>query len=148
MRRVEALAPRLSGVRILVVEDDPLLLMDLETILTDAGADLVGVCRSVAEALPCVEAEGLAAAVLDFRLGCETATPIARLLAARGTPFMFYTGQVDTEPGLAEWPDRKVVQKPALPRAIVAAVAALIGTRNAGSARAEIVPQDAAVDGR
>jgi hypothetical protein len=41
--------PALKGVRILVVEDDPLLLLDLESVLLDAGADIAGLCASVAE---------------------------------------------------------------------------------------------------
>jgi DNA-binding response OmpR family regulator len=109
-----------------VVEDDTLILMELEDILHDAGAEIVGPCRSVREALPLAQANNVDAAILDFGLGSETAAPIAKCLAERGTPFLFYTGEVETGAKLGEWRQRKILQKPAQPRAIVAAVKSLL----------------------
>jgi DNA-binding response OmpR family regulator len=109
-----------------VVEDDTLILMELEDILHEAGAQIVGPCRSVREALPLARANNVDAAILDFGLGSETAEPIARCLAERGTPFLFYTGQVETGAELKEWRQRKILQKPAQPQAIVAAVMSLL----------------------
>lgn len=48
----------LNGVRVLVVEDDGLLLMELEAVLLDAGAEVAGLCRSVDEALRIVKLAG------------------------------------------------------------------------------------------
>ncbi len=53
--------------------------------------------------------------------------PVARQLARRGTPFVFYTGQVENDPALAEWSDRKIVAKPAQAGTIVAALAESLG---------------------
>jgi ActR/RegA family two-component response regulator len=64
-----AAVPVLQGVRVLVVEDDALLLMELESILVDAGAEVIGACRSVADALAVAHRESVAAAVLDVRIG-------------------------------------------------------------------------------
>lgn len=116
----------LDGARVLVVEDDFLILTALDSILSDAGAEIVGLCRSVEEALPLAEEDGLTAAVLDFRLGSETVEPVAQRLAERGIPFVFYTGQVRSEATLAEWPNCKVLLKPAPTRMIVAAIAELL----------------------
>ncbi len=116
----------LEGARILLVEDDMLIQMELEFVLRDAGAAVVGPCRSVAEALPLADAAALDAAILDFGLGAETAAPIAQHLAARAVPFLFYTGQVATDPRLAPWRGCKILPKPAAPRAIVAAMAGLL----------------------
>jgi DNA-binding response OmpR family regulator len=116
----------LHGARVLVVEDDTLLLMELESILQDAGAEIVACCRDVKDALTAAEQNGLAAAVLDVRIGQRTIAPIARRLARRGTPFLFYTGQVENDPALAEWSDHIVLSKPARPATIVAAVAHLL----------------------
>ena len=116
----------LNGISVLVVEDDPMLLMELEYILADAGAEIVGVCHSVKEALELADVDGLNAAVLDFRIGRETIAPVARKLEERGTPFIFYTGQSVGEPSLAEWRSHPIVQKLAKPRAIVAAIAAAL----------------------
>jgi DNA-binding NtrC family response regulator len=115
----------LKGARVLVVEDDFLILMELETILSEAGAEIAG-CRTVEDALALAAKNGLAAAVLDIRLGRETIAPVARELARRGIPFVFYTGQIDTDAMRAEWPDCIIVPKPAQARTIVTAVADLL----------------------
>jgi hypothetical protein len=72
------------------------------------------------------EKNGIAAAILDMRLGRETVAPVARRLARRGIPFVFYTGQLDTAAMRAEWPDCTIVPKPSQPCAIVKAVADLL----------------------
>jgi DNA-binding response OmpR family regulator len=67
-----------------------------------------------------------AAVVLDVRIGNDTIAPVARGLTERKIPFLFYTGQVNTDPIWREWPASQVIAKPARPRSLVAAVAALI----------------------
>jgi DNA-binding LytR/AlgR family response regulator len=121
-----AAAPVLQGVRVLVVEDDALLLMELESILVDAGAEVIAACRSVADALAVAHRESVAAAVLDVRIGRDTIAPLARHLASCGTPFVFYTGQVGSDPAIAEWRDHPIVAKPAQAKTIVSAVVGLL----------------------
>ncbi len=121
--------PVLRGARVLIVEDDILLLMELETILQEAGAELAGCCRSVAEAVAIAARGGIEAAILDVRIGRETIAPVARELAGHGTPFIFYTGQVEKDPELAEWHGCRILSKPARPAAIVAAVVDLVAAR-------------------
>lgn len=116
-------APALKDVRILIVEDDFLISMELEAVLEDAGADIVGLCRTVSEALAVVDRNALAIAILDVRLGHELVTPVARRLAERETPFIFYTGQVDVASLQAEWPGYPIIQKPAHPNTIVRVLA-------------------------
>ena len=113
---------QLDGVRVLVVEDDWLLAMDLQVILVEAGAVVVDVCQTVDEAMLRAEAGDFAVAVLDFGLGSETASPVARRLFNRGVPFILYTGKSRHEPSLAEWRDCSIVEKPASPRTLVSAV--------------------------
>ena len=115
----------LKGARVLVVEDDFIILMELEAILGEAGAETAG-CQTVKDAIALAERNGLAAAVLDIELGRETVAPVGRELARRGIPFVFYTGQSNNDAMRAEWPDRRFVPKPAQPRAIVKAVADLL----------------------
>ncbi len=117
----------LEGVRVLVVEDDAILLMELEMILRDAGADVVGACRTVKDALAIVHNKPVAVAVLDVRIGGDTIAPVVRQLSKHGTPFLFYTGQLGRDPALAEWPGCRIVAKPAPGRTIVAAVAETAG---------------------
>jgi DNA-binding NtrC family response regulator len=122
----------LEGLRLLVVEDDAILLMDLEQILQSAGAEIV-LCRSVADALAALARNGIAAAVLDFRIGQESIVPVARQLTQRGTPFIFYTGQLPGDLALAEWRRFEVVIKPAPARKIVAAVVEALNTNDAAA---------------
>jgi DNA-binding NtrC family response regulator len=112
----------LIGVRVLVVEDDPLLLMDLESTLAGAGAVVVGLCQTLEEAMGRLDKADFAVAVLDFRLGAHTVSPVARRLVNRGVPFVLYTGQGRHEPSMAEWRECSIVEKPAPPRTLISAV--------------------------
>src|SRR4051812_39815714 len=98
----------LADARILVVEDDFLISLELQSILSDAGAEVVGPARSVEGGLALVS-EKLSAALLDLRLGKTAVTPVAQRLAALGIPFLFYTGQTRDDPTLADWPAATVV---------------------------------------
>jgi DNA-binding response OmpR family regulator len=109
-----------------VVEDDFLILIELETVLSEAGAQIAGACRTVTEALALAREQEFDAALLDLRVGREAITPVARCLVERGVPFAFYTGQAETDPIRAQWPDCAIIAKPAIPRLIVAALAGLV----------------------
>ena len=118
----------LSEVRVLVVEDDPLMAMDLEDTLADAGAVVVDLCRTLDEAMARANGDDFAVAVLDFGLGRDTASPVARRLVRRGVPFILYTGKSSGDPSLAEWAC-PIVQKPASPRELVSAVRTVLSRR-------------------
>ena len=112
----------LSGVTVLIVEDDFLLAMDVEATLVGAGAIIVGVCRSLAQAMAREDIDDFAVAVLDFSLGSDTVAPFARRLANRAVPFVFHTGTPKGETSLVEWRDYPIVEKPASPHSLVSAV--------------------------
>jgi DNA-binding response OmpR family regulator len=117
---------RLTGANLLVVEDELMLLLELESVLVDAGADRVVLSRSTGDALLRARNEPLSAAILDVRIGPEVVTPVARALAKRGVPFLFYTGQPLSDPALDEWRASKVLTKPARPDVIINAIAELL----------------------
>ncbi|GEO42253.1 response regulator [Skermanella aerolata] len=77
---------------ILVVEDEPLVAMVLESIIEDMGASLVGPAASVEKALALIEAGGFTGALLDVNLRGERVDAVADALAAKGLPFVFTTG--------------------------------------------------------
>jgi DNA-binding response OmpR family regulator len=87
---------------------------------------VVDLCRTLDQALARAGADDFAIAVLDFSLGAETASPVARRLVNRGVPFVLYTGKPRNEPSLAEWSDRLIVEKPASARTLVSAVKAAL----------------------
>ena len=82
----------LRNLRILVVEDEPLVSMELVDALEEADSFVVGPARSVQEAIDLAHTRNLDAAVLDIELRGEPIYPAADLLIARGVPFIFTTG--------------------------------------------------------
>lgn len=82
----------LAGKRLLVVEDELLVGMLVEEILSDLGAVTVGPCSRLADGLAAARAERFDGAILDVNLAGEQADPLADLLLARGVPFLFITG--------------------------------------------------------
>ena len=82
--------------RILAIEDEYYLAMDLERDLRADGAIVLGPVPSVAQAIEMIGREPMIdAAILDLNLGGEMAHPVAKTLAGRGIPFLFTTGYSD-----------------------------------------------------
>lgn len=75
---------------VLVVEDEPFLLMMYEDAVFDSGAD-VRTATSVAEALDSLSVD-VDVAILDIRLGDEKVFPVAYRLIEVGIPFLFCSG--------------------------------------------------------
>ena len=84
--------PDISDRRILVVEDEPIVAMDICQTLSEAGFEVIGPANSVAQALALIAKLGCDAAVLDINLGPETSEPVAQELIRRGTPFVATSG--------------------------------------------------------
>jgi CheY-like chemotaxis protein len=101
------------GKRVLVVEDEFLIALDIERILEGAGVRTVVTASRVAQALEIVMASGpFDAAVLDLKLERESATPVAERLHAAGVPFVFLTGGPPTADITRRFPQAPVVSKP------------------------------------
>jgi CheY-like chemotaxis protein len=79
---------------VLVVDDETMIAMLLDDMLTDLGCSVVGPAGAVAPAMAMIEASGhtLDGALLDVNLRGELAYPIADILTLRGIPFAFVTG--------------------------------------------------------
>jgi DNA-binding response OmpR family regulator len=119
---------KLTGKRVLVVEDEILVSLLVEDELRGAGAEVMGPVPSVGDALRLIEEAaadgGINAAVLDINLDGKHVEPVADRLAALGVPFLFATGygaNCDTG-GHGTAP---VLCKPFAPERLVAAVEAL-----------------------
>ena len=76
--------------------------LGVEDTLAEAGAAVVGLCQTLDEAMARTNVDDFAVAVLDFTLGSDTASPVARRLVGRGVPFVLYTGKSSREPRVAE----------------------------------------------
>ncbi len=116
--------------RVLVVEDEPLIAMDIAHTLAEAGYDVIGPAHSVAIALALIARSGCNAAVLDFNLGAETAEPVARELIRRGTPFVVMSGYAQ-----AQQPEimgsGTVLSKPVKSEALIAEIERCLADNNA-----------------
>jgi len=99
----------LTGHSILVLEDEPLVALDVVENLQNAGADVV-VAHTLADALKLAKVTEFSAALLDFRLGSDDCAEICFLLRERGISFAF--GYAAIPASLA---DTAVVKKPANP---------------------------------
>ncbi len=84
---------RFDSKRVLVVDDEFLVAMDIEKILVDMGMEVVGPATSLKSALELAEAEEIDGAMLDVDLGDgDLFTPVVNTLIARGIPFALATG--------------------------------------------------------
>lgn len=115
----------LNGTKVLVVEDETLVACDIMLALQDAGAVVIGPAPTVQSALELIDRSPPEAAVLDVRLGADHVSPVARALHGRGVPFVFHTGHANEEM-LGEWPQARVVRKPADPSVLITELARLL----------------------
>ena len=118
----------LSGSRVLVVEDEFIIALELQSNLEDAGAIVVGPAFTLAAAVELARHADISAATLDLRLASQSVASVARILAERRIPFLFYSGQPASDPFFAEWPRYRNVSKPAEPAELVDAVAEMISS--------------------
>lgn len=115
----------LEGRSILIVEDEPLIALDIESSLAAKGA-LITTTSAFDHALILVEHDGLSGAILDHAIGDDKSTPLYDRLNERGIPFIIYSAHsLPAE-------DRKggvLLAKPATPEQLVAAVEDLLRPR-------------------
>ena len=118
--------PSLLGARIFVVDDEAIIALDLHSILAEAGAFVIGPARTLDAAQVLAERSELAAAILDVRLGSKSVLPVAKVLADRGIPFAFYTGDAKGHDLASNWPDVQILTKPAERAVIIVALARIL----------------------
>jgi DNA-binding response OmpR family regulator len=114
--------PTLAGKSILVVEDEPLVAMDIAMEFESRGAR-VALAHNLKDAQGLIEADGLSAAILDHGLQDGNSTQLCERLAERHIPFVTYSGYH----GL-DGPCTKgvVVEKPAPPSVLVSTIESLL----------------------
>lgn len=82
----------MKKLRVLVVEDEGLVAMLIEDMLTELGHTVAGVASRMSDAIDLVQNETLDWAVLDVNLEGQPSYPVADVLRERGVPFAFATG--------------------------------------------------------
>lgn len=102
--------PWLKGKRILVVEDEALIAVMVEDMLSDLGSIVVGPAATIEAALALAHTESIDAAILDVNVRGERIDPVAEALFARGIPVLFATGYGEVR--LASGAKATVIDKP------------------------------------
>ncbi|HYS49941.1 MAG TPA: response regulator [Xanthobacteraceae bacterium] len=100
-----------TGLRVLVVEDEVMISMLVEDMLTELGHHVVAQATSLAEAASLAAQADFDAALLDVNLNGERVDAIAETLAKRGKPFAFTTGYGERGIPL-DFKDRPLLPKP------------------------------------
>lgn len=106
--------------RVLICEDEPMVALDLEQMIYDAGHEPVGPARTFAEALEVAETARPAVAIIDLNLADGvTGANLARILSERGIRIIILSGVTDVMPALAGIP-HVFIPKPVNPDAVTA----------------------------
>ena len=110
----------LTGMTVLVVEDDFIVAFDMQTLLEDAGATVVGPATSLAEAREVLAKSLPTVAVLDVNLNGEHVFPLIADLDRRNIPYLFATAYADNETLFPEETrSAPRLAKPVLPNALI-----------------------------
>jgi DNA-binding response OmpR family regulator len=117
----------LDGCRILILEDEYLIAMDVEQICRDHGAEDAVLVGDITELAADVFDQKFDVAVLDAMLNGHSTLDFARRLRDRNVPFVFATGYGDVTERFADFPDIPVVGKPYSGRDLIEAIASVIG---------------------
>lgn len=118
----------MAGRRVLVLEDEALIALQIESILEELGAAVVGPVATVTEAVALLQDAKPDAAILDVNLAGERSDAVADACAALGVPFLFCTGYPD---GLySPQPEREVayVTKPVEPALLSLQLSKVMGS--------------------
>ena len=120
----------LSGMRFLIVEDEFLILLDIQSTLEAAGAKSVVTASRVQDALNAIadsekSGDTFDAALLDLKLDHDNSAPIAERLASIGVPFIFLTGAPTDVELATQFGSAPIVGKPF---ASATLLTALLGT--------------------
>jgi len=113
--------------RILLVEDEELVALELSTELSRLGWAIVGPAATLKEAQSLLSSS-FDAAVLDVNLRGRSVYPLAEALEERHVPFVFCTGYEMADPE-GRFPEVPVIRKPAHPAAVSAALSDLLKAR-------------------
>jgi PAS domain S-box-containing protein len=126
-----------SGCKVLVIEDEALIAMQLKLDLESEGNVVVGPFGKLSEALRAAQEDNFDIALIDINLGADNSAPIAEILDRRSIPFAFTTGYNDLiflPPTLREYPRLTKPYNPGDVKNLVLKLRSLVTERLAGAA--------------
>ena len=110
-----------GDLRVLYVEDEVLIALDIADMLADRGIGNVTLCHRADEARAALDGGDFDIAVLDVNLGIDTSHSVAERCRALGIPIVFCTGYNRSEEITSAF-DAPVIAKPVDPDALVGAI--------------------------
>ena len=118
-----------AGKRVLIVEDELMIRMLLEGMLTDLGHSVAAEAGGLDEAIALAKQAEFDLAVLDVNLNGAPVTPVVEILVERGVPFIFASGY--GQRGLPEaYRTAPILQKPFQADALEDAIKAVANGSN------------------
>ncbi|BDI61866.1 response regulator [Qipengyuania nanhaisediminis] len=125
-----------ENLTVLILEDEPLILLDLEFAGEDRDCRIVST-RNCSDALARLSEDiDFDVAILDVSLGKgETCVPVARELTNQGIPFLLHTGDLNRHQERVRNLNAPIVPKPAASDAVIAAAIALCKDGDKGDDR-------------
>lgn len=120
--------PLTNVASILIVENEPLIAMDVEAMLSDAGVGAVHNVQSCREALEWLTGNRPEVVILDLHLHDGPGSIVAEALQARATPFIIYSGDTHTSARLSGvTKDAPWLNKPCTQQDLVQAIRRSLG---------------------
>ena len=111
--RTRLLKKPLHGARVLLVEDEAMIAMNIEQLCREHGAAAVVTIASFDALVPEVlDTSNISAAILDIRLSDHWTDEFARLLQDRRIPFIFATGYAAGHQVFEPFTNIRVIEKP------------------------------------
>jgi light-regulated signal transduction histidine kinase (bacteriophytochrome)/CheY-like chemotaxis protein len=114
--------------KVLLVEDQMLIAMDVENMLEDNGVTGIETATSSAMALEKLKTFTPDVAILDINLGADTSIAVAHELSRREIPFMFATGYADGIMVPQELSSAPIIRKPYDEEALMSTIGVLLGS--------------------
>ncbi len=109
-----------NGLSVLIVEDEPILALNLAIVIEEFDGQPVGPVPTVSQALALLDSETVDAAILDANLLDRDVTPVAMLLLKRAIPFVIQTAIGLPAELRRDHPHLPILLKPAPPEAVLA----------------------------
>jgi CheY-like chemotaxis protein len=106
---------------VLIVEDEPLIALELHEALHGTGASTLA-ATTIKEALALIARAQICAAIVDVNLGGHDCSSVCAALSKRSIPFLFYIGCFSAA-ALSAWPHAPAVVAPAANRTLVDTIA-------------------------
>jgi DNA-binding response OmpR family regulator len=120
----------LEGLRVLLLEDEFLIALDVEQICHDEGCAEVQTYRDITEIDDAfLDSNSFDIAIVDVMIGDGMTLSLAQALQDRGLPFIFATGLSRDEDSFQDFPDVPLVTKPYTSDQLVSAMRSAMASR-------------------